>query len=153
MVRRAGPGSDEGGLRFLRRVAPVGHVVPSLHPRHPLIISSSIRSTPGTYTFCVCTLSSSIATCSLCTLSLHALKKLYPKHSVVMTGDYRLSILSYPGVIKIPVKTAPLISNLVFIPLARSASSRPGLIADFVELGAFHLAWEVRVIRRSWCRR
>ncbi|KAF8917862.1 P-loop containing nucleoside triphosphate hydrolase protein [Mucidula mucida] len=74
--------------------------------------------------------------------ALNALRKLYPKHSIVMTSDYRLNVLQYPHVLKVPMNASPLIANLVFIPLARNMSPRPGLIVDAVELGAFHVAWQ-----------
>ncbi len=62
-----------------------------------------------------------------------------------MTSDYRLNVLQYPHVLKVPMNASPLIANLVFIPLARNMSPRPGLIVDAVELGAFHVAWQVSI--------
>ncbi|KAF9028433.1 P-loop containing nucleoside triphosphate hydrolase protein [Hymenopellis radicata] len=74
--------------------------------------------------------------------AMHALRKLYPKQSIVMTADYRLEVLQYPHALIVPMNPPPMITNLVFVPLARNNNPRPGLVADAVELGAFHLAWQ-----------
>lgn len=77
------------------------------------------------------------------THSLDALRKLYPKHSVVTTSDYRLNLLNFPGTYKIPMESTPLVSELVFIPLAKNMSPIPGILAEQVEFGVFRLAWQV----------
>ncbi|KAG7449020.1 P-loop containing nucleoside triphosphate hydrolase protein [Guyanagaster necrorhizus] len=74
--------------------------------------------------------------------SLDALRKLYPKHSVVTTSDYRLNLLNFPEAYKIPMEATPLVSELVFRPLAKNISPIPGVIAELVEFGVFHLAWQ-----------
>ncbi|PBL02323.1 P-loop containing nucleoside triphosphate hydrolase protein [Armillaria gallica] len=74
--------------------------------------------------------------------ALDALRKLYPKHSVVTTSDYRLNLLNFPGTYKIPMGSTPLVSELVFIPLAKNMSPIPGILAEQVEFGVFRLAWQ-----------
>ncbi|KAF9464375.1 P-loop containing nucleoside triphosphate hydrolase protein [Collybia nuda] len=71
-----------------------------------------------------------------------ALRRLYPKHSVVATSDYSLNILSFPGAQAIPVETTPLITNILFIPLARNLGSLPGVLVDQVQYGTFNLIWD-----------
>lgn len=77
------------------------------------------------------------------TSSLDALRRLHPKHSVVTSSDYRLNLLNFPGAYKIPMESTPMVSELVFIPLAKNMSPIPGIIAEQVEFGVFRLAWEV----------
>jgi hypothetical protein len=76
-------------------------------------------------------------------LSADALRRLYPKHSLVMTTDFRLNPLNFPGARAIPLEEVPLVTNLVFAPLARSLGPLPGVLIDQVEFGAFRLAWDV----------
>ncbi|KAK0468145.1 P-loop containing nucleoside triphosphate hydrolase protein [Desarmillaria tabescens] len=74
--------------------------------------------------------------------AIDALRKLYPKHSVVTTSDNRLNLLSFPGAYKVPMESAPMVTELVFRPLAKNISPMPGVIAEFVESGVFRLAWQ-----------
>ncbi|KAI0314801.1 P-loop containing nucleoside triphosphate hydrolase protein [Amylostereum chailletii] len=76
------------------------------------------------------------------TLLKHALQKLYPNHTVVMTQDYRLNLLNFPGTLVQPLSPSELVTNNIFTPLARNSSPIPGFLAESVEYGAFRLAWE-----------
>ncbi|KAH9948338.1 P-loop containing nucleoside triphosphate hydrolase protein [Amylocystis lapponica] len=68
-------------------------------------------------------------------------KKLYPKHSLVMSVDYTINILSFPGLVKEPLAPSELVSSLVFIPFARKLGSVPGVLVDQIKFGSFHLKW------------
>ncbi|KAG6833925.1 hypothetical protein H0H87_007936 [Tephrocybe sp. NHM501043] len=71
-----------------------------------------------------------------------ALRQLYPGHSVVVSTDYNLNILSHPGVIAIPMEKTPLITNTIFLPIARGAGAIPGFLIDLVQFGIFKVAWD-----------
>lgn len=75
-----------------------------------------------------------------------ALRKLYPDHSLVMTSDWRLQLLSFPGVSAEPIEAAPLVTEVVFIPLARRLGGPLGMVADSVEIGTFKVTWEVSML-------
>lgn len=62
-----------------------------------------------------------------------------------MTMDYRINPLNYPGASATPLEKTPLVTNLVFIPFARSVGSLPGFLAEQVHYGAFNYTWEVRI--------
>ncbi|TFK43716.1 P-loop containing nucleoside triphosphate hydrolase protein [Crucibulum laeve] len=85
--------------------------------------------------------STSAKTCYPPVHAADALKRLYPNHSIVMTKDYRLNILSFPGAEVTPLEQTPLITNLIFIPLARSISPLPGILTEQVEFGVFQVSW------------
>ncbi|OBZ77167.1 putative ATPase YjoB [Grifola frondosa] len=70
------------------------------------------------------------------------LRNLYPKHSVVLSNDYNISLLSYPGAIIQPLFPSDLITNVYFIPLARHLSQIPGVLVDQIKFGSFRLAWD-----------
>ena len=70
-------------------------------------------------------------------------RKLHPGHSVVMSVDYGLNVLSYPGAVSIPIKPDEVIANTLFIPLSRHVNGIPGVLADSVEFGCFRTAWDV----------
>ena len=78
-------------------------------------------------------------------ISANALRKLYPGHSVVLTQGYGMNILGFPAASVTPFERTKLVTNLVFIPLARSLGI-PGVLVDQVEYGAFDVSWNVR----SW---
>lgn len=71
------------------------------------------------------------------------LQKLYPNHSLVVTQDYRLNILSFPGVHAQPISPPELITNTVFASLPKRVSPVPGILLDSVEYGAFKVFWRV----------
>ncbi|KAF5322585.1 hypothetical protein D9619_000648 [Psilocybe cf. subviscida] len=71
-----------------------------------------------------------------------ALRNMYPNHSLVMTRGGGMSITSYPGATFTPIEKTPLITNLVFIPLARNLGSVPGILTDKIVFGAFKVSWE-----------
>jgi transitional endoplasmic reticulum ATPase len=76
--------------------------------------------------------------------SADALRQLYPKHSLVMSDDPRsMGILSFPGVAAFPVDESQLVTNLVFIPLARRLGIVRGVLLDSIEFGSFQLAFGV----------
>ena len=70
------------------------------------------------------------------------LRKLYPKHSLVMSQDYNLNLLGFPHAMAIPLNPDELITNAFFVQLGRGGG---GVLINNVEFGAFKLAWEVRV--------
>lgn len=76
-------------------------------------------------------------------ISANALRKLYPGHSVVLTQGYGMNILGFPAASVTPFERTKLVTNLVFIPLARSLGI-PGVLVDQVEYGAFDVSWNVR---------
>jgi len=53
-----------------------------------------------------------------------------------------MSILGFPGASVTPIEKTPLITNLVFIPLSRSAGL-PGVLIDDVQYGGFKVSWKV----------
>lgn len=69
-----------------------------------------------------------------------ALQQLYPKHTIVMTQDFRGSLLSFPASVVQPLSPKELVTNATFIPLARKGPI-PGVIMDSVWYGAFRMAW------------
>jgi transitional endoplasmic reticulum ATPase len=71
------------------------------------------------------------------------LRKLYPHHSVVLTTDYQMNLMAYPGVLVEPLKDVPLITSTFFLNLPRNSSPKPGLLLDNVEFGAFKVSWTV----------
>ncbi|KAF8914171.1 P-loop containing nucleoside triphosphate hydrolase protein [Gymnopilus junonius] len=71
-----------------------------------------------------------------------ALRRLYPNHSLVLTQGRGMSILGFPGASVTPVETSTLVTNLVFIPLARSLGTVPGVLVDSVQYGAFKVTWK-----------
>lgn len=66
------------------------------------------------------------------------LRKLYPKHSLIM--DKTLAFFNLPGVALEPLKDMPLTANLFYVPLPKKAGL-PGLLFDQIELGAFNASW------------
>ncbi|THH15203.1 hypothetical protein EW146_g5223, partial [Bondarzewia mesenterica] len=70
------------------------------------------------------------------------LQKLYPGHSLVMSADYRLDLLGFPGAYIQPLSPAEVITNKVFLPLPKRTGPVPGLLLDSVEFGAFKVAWK-----------
>ena len=76
-------------------------------------------------------------------ISANALRKLYPGHSVVLTQGYGMNILGFPAASVTPFERTKLVTNFVFIPLARSLGI-PGVLVDQVEYGAFDVSWNVR---------
>lgn len=70
------------------------------------------------------------------------LRKLYPKHSLVMSQDYNFNVFGFPGAVTMPLKPDELITNTMFIPLARSMGAS-GILTNSIEFGAFTTAWDV----------
>ena len=62
-----------------------------------------------------------------------------------MTQDYNFNIFGFPGALTIPEKPDELITNTMFIPLARSMG-QAGILANSIEFGAFRVAWDVGII-------
>lgn len=72
----------------------------------------------------------------------HALRKLYPNHSLVMSADYGLNIISLTGVYSLPLSSSELVTNAFFVPIARRLGSVPGVILDNVVFGGFKVTWD-----------
>ncbi|KAL1700191.1 P-loop containing nucleoside triphosphate hydrolase protein [Schizophyllum commune] len=70
------------------------------------------------------------------------LRKAYPNHSLVLSSDYSLNLTRYPHAVSVPIPDDPLITQLQYVPLARSAGPEPGVLVDKVEYGAFRVAWD-----------
>ena len=60
-----------------------------------------------------------------------------------MTQGYGINLLGFPGVQVTPLEKTPLITNLSFLPIARSLGTVPGVLVDQVNFGAFQLTWKV----------
>ncbi|KAG5341953.1 hypothetical protein C0989_006797 [Termitomyces sp. Mn162] len=73
-----------------------------------------------------------------------ALRRLYPGHSVVLSTDFNLNILNHPGVVAIPVEQTPLVTNTLFVSVARGIGAVPGVLIDLVQFGVFKVAWDSR---------
>lgn len=71
------------------------------------------------------------------------LRKLYPDHSLVMTNDWNLNILSFPGAYSVPLDPGELITNLFYAPFARRIGGIPGVLLNSVTFGGFRTAWDV----------
>lgn len=76
-----------------------------------------------------------------CPRSADTLRRLYPKHSLVMSQQ--LGVLNYPGLAVEPLEKTPLTTNLYFAPLSKRLAGIPGLLVDQVEFGAFRIRWNV----------
>lgn len=77
--------------------------------------------------------------------SADALRRLYPGHSVVLSTDFNMNILNHPEVVTIPVEQTPLVTNTVFVPVARGIGTIPGILVDHVQFGVFKASWNVRI--------
>ncbi|KAJ3736527.1 P-loop containing nucleoside triphosphate hydrolase protein [Lentinula guzmanii] len=71
-----------------------------------------------------------------------ALRKLYPKHSMVTTTDSRLHPIAFPGVQVVPLEHDPLVATLGFVPLSRSSAPVPGVLTSRIIAGGFKLTWQ-----------
>lgn len=71
------------------------------------------------------------------------LRKLYPKQSLVCSQDYNLNLLGFPGAYTMVLNPDELITNVMYIPLARRLGDIPGILVDSVEFGCFRVAWDV----------
>ncbi|KAE9410154.1 P-loop containing nucleoside triphosphate hydrolase protein [Gymnopus androsaceus JB14] len=76
-------------------------------------------------------------------VAAEALRKLYPKHSIVSTLDFRLDPLKFPGAQLVPLEHNPLITTVGFAPLNRTSSPVPGVLVDRVVCGGFTMNWQV----------
>jgi len=54
-----------------------------------------------------------------------------------------MDIMGFPGASVTPIEKIPLVTNLAFIPLARSLGSVPGILIDQVQFGVFKIIWQV----------
>ncbi|KAF8165526.1 P-loop containing nucleoside triphosphate hydrolase protein [Crassisporium funariophilum] len=71
-----------------------------------------------------------------------ALRHLHPNHSLVMTQGYGIDILGFPAAQVTPLEKTPLITNLIFIPIARSLGTVPGILVDQIQYGVFKVTWQ-----------
>ncbi|KAG6869338.1 hypothetical protein C0993_000091 [Termitomyces sp. T159_Od127] len=53
-----------------------------------------------------------------------------------------MNILNHPEVVTIPVAQTPLVTNTVFIPIARGIGTTPGVLVDHVQFGVFKASWD-----------
>jgi hypothetical protein len=83
--------------------------------------------------------------------SADALKRLYPKHSLVVTEDSLLDVLRFPGTQATPLEKSPLVTNLFFVPVARKLGI-PGVLIDSVQFGIFKINWQVWMFGRPQSR-
>jgi len=70
------------------------------------------------------------------------LQKLYPNHSLVVTQDFRLNLLSFPHAHVEPISPPELIVNTFFVSLPKNSGPVPGVLFDSVEYGAFKAFWQ-----------
>lgn len=71
-----------------------------------------------------------------------ALQRLYPNHSILVTTDYKLDILNHPGVVATPLEKTPLVTDTLFLPIARGLGAMPGFLLEFVHFGAFKVSFD-----------
>jgi transitional endoplasmic reticulum ATPase len=70
------------------------------------------------------------------------LRKLYPKHSIVSTDDFRLKLVNFPGAQVTPLKDNPLVTSIGFSSLSRTSAPVPGVLTDRIIAGGFTLKWQ-----------
>ncbi|KIM91080.1 hypothetical protein PILCRDRAFT_811596 [Piloderma croceum F 1598] len=70
-----------------------------------------------------------------------SLRQLYPNHSLVMSADYGLNLTSLPGASALPLSPSELVTNVLFVPIARRLGSVPGVLLDNIVFGGFKVAW------------
>jgi len=61
-----------------------------------------------------------------------------------MSADYGLNLTSFPGASTLPLSPSELVTNVLFVPIARRLGSVPGVLLDNVVFGGFKVAWNVR---------
>lgn len=74
--------------------------------------------------------------------SARKLRELYPKHAVI-PFTYGINLSSFPKAYMEPISPPDVISNAVFVPLARKMGQSAGVLVDNVRFGAFSVAWQV----------
>ncbi|PPQ77701.1 hypothetical protein CVT25_011136 [Psilocybe cyanescens] len=75
-------------------------------------------------------------------ISADALRALYPGHSLILTQGYSMNILGFPAANVKPIEKTQLVTNLVYVPIARSLGTVPGILVDQIEFGAFKVTWK-----------
>jgi transitional endoplasmic reticulum ATPase len=60
-----------------------------------------------------------------------------------MSADYGLNLTSFPGASTLPLSPSELVTNVLFVPIARRLGSVPGILLDNVVFGGFKVAWNV----------
>ena len=60
-----------------------------------------------------------------------------------MSADYGLNLTSFPGASILPLSPSELVTNVLFVPIARRLGSVPGVLLDDVVFGGFKVAWNV----------
>jgi len=76
------------------------------------------------------------------TFAARALRKLYPKHSVVLFADFSVNLFGFPGALIKPLEPSELITSLYFVPLARRLGKIPGVLIDQIKFGLFSVSWD-----------
>lgn len=112
-----------------------------------LQVSSNIVLASGQYsdpaiTGSVLSLFDSVSDAQLQAHSAHALRKLYPDHSLVMTES---SVIGLPGVNYIPLSPSEMVTNVIFVPLAERSGMGPGVLVDQIKFAGLAANWEVIV--------
>ncbi|KAF9226644.1 P-loop containing nucleoside triphosphate hydrolase protein [Gyrodon lividus] len=70
------------------------------------------------------------------------LRKLYPGHSLVISDDYRLNLLSFPDARVEPLSTSEVVTNTIFASIPRRIGGDvPGTLIDGVIFGTFKATW------------
>ncbi|KAJ7638930.1 P-loop containing nucleoside triphosphate hydrolase protein [Roridomyces roridus] len=69
----------------------------------------------------------------------NALRKIYPKHSLVMTPQ---DVRRHPDVLSAPMPDAPLLTTTRVALVSRVGGTVAGALVDSVEFGAFNAAWD-----------
>ncbi|KIJ20334.1 hypothetical protein PAXINDRAFT_166412 [Paxillus involutus ATCC 200175] len=71
-----------------------------------------------------------------------ALRKLYPGHSLVISDDFRLNLLSFPGARVEPLSTSEVVTSTVFASIPRRVGGNvPGTLVDSIIFGTFKATW------------
>ncbi|GBE80036.1 hypothetical protein SCP_0212380 [Sparassis crispa] len=71
-----------------------------------------------------------------------ALQKLYPEHSIVLSTDRGIDILSFPSAAFLPMSPTETVSSVYFVPFARRLGQIPGILVNMIRFAAFHVSWD-----------
>ncbi|KAG6831381.1 hypothetical protein H0H92_010983 [Tricholoma furcatifolium] len=84
-------------------------------------------------------------------LGSDALRRIYPDHSIVISIS-GVNILAFPEIAAIPVERTPLITNTVFIPVARVSWKTYDFLLFVVQLNSFPLGLVVQSLAISFTK-
>ena len=74
--------------------------------------------------------------------SIRKLREVYPKASIV-PFTWGIDLFGFPKAYLQPISPPELVTNAVYIPLARRMGETAGVLVNSVRFGAFNVAWEV----------